>query len=108
MLSALYYYADIAYIGGGFGAGIHNTLEAAAFGLPVIFGPNYAKFKEAHDLIALKAGFSIADETALKEITDILINDEAFYIAASKEIRTYVEEHIGATQTIVEHITALL
>ena len=47
MLSALYQYGDIAYIGGGFGVGIHNTLEAAAFGLPVIFGPNYAKFNEA-------------------------------------------------------------
>src|SRR5665213_2214343 len=79
MLSSLYQYGDIAYIGGGFGAGIHNTLEAAAFGLPVIFGPNYAKFKEAHNLVKLQAGFSIADEAQLKAATGKLVNDEVFY-----------------------------
>jgi 3-deoxy-D-manno-octulosonic-acid transferase len=105
MLSSLYQYGDIAFIGGGFGAGIHNTLEAAAFGLPVIFGPNYSKFKEAHDLIALKAGFSISDESALKAITDKLINDEAFYDTASKKIAAYVKEHTGATATIIKRIT---
>jgi 3-deoxy-D-manno-octulosonic-acid transferase len=67
MLSSLYQYGDIAFIGGGFGAGIHNTLEAAAFGLPVIFGPNYDRFKEAKDLIAIGAGFSISDEASLKK-----------------------------------------
>ena len=66
MLSSLYQYGDIADIVGGFGVGIHNTLEAAAFGLPVIFGPNYSKFKEANDLVALEAGFSISNEEELK------------------------------------------
>lgn len=101
MLSFLYQYGDIAYIGGGFGAGIHNTLEAAAFGLPVIFGPNYSKFKEAKDLIALDAGFTVSSETELKQITAKLINDEGFYIAASLQTQKYVEEHTGATQTII-------
>lgn len=55
ILSSLYRYADVSYIGGGFGRGIHNTLEAACYGLPVIFGPNYHKFKEAKDLLALGA-----------------------------------------------------
>jgi 3-deoxy-D-manno-octulosonic-acid transferase len=104
MLSALYQYGKIAFIGGGFGAGIHNTLEAAAFGLPVIFGPNYSKFKEAHDLVELKAGFSITDEASLKVITNKLINDQQFYNEASKEIQNYVKEHTGATKTIIEYI----
>jgi len=107
MLSSLYQYGDIAYIGGGFGAGIHNTLEAAAFGLPVIFGPDYARFKEAHDVIALKAGFSISDEKGLKAITDKLINDQAFYDAARKKIAAYVQEHKGATMTIVKKIKSI-
>ncbi|HEY8780597.1 MAG TPA: glycosyltransferase N-terminal domain-containing protein [Mucilaginibacter sp.] len=104
MLSSLYQYGDIAYIGGGFGAGIHNTLEAAAFGLPVIFGPNYSKFKEANDLVALKAGFSINDENKLKIITDSLMNDEVFYNDARKKIQDYVKGGTGATKTIIEHI----
>jgi 3-deoxy-D-manno-octulosonic-acid transferase len=104
MLSSLYQYGDIAYIGGGFGAGIHNTLEAAAFGLPVIFGPEYSKFKEAHDLIALQAGFSIADEAGLKAITHSLISNQAFYNAASEKIKKYVKEHTGATAAIMSHI----
>ena len=107
MLSSLYAYGDIAYIGGGFGAGIHNTLEAAAFGLPVIFGPHYLKFNEARELIALKAGFSIGDETQLKGIVDTLIMDEAFYSTTRKKIYNYVQEHIGATKMIIDHIGPL-
>jgi 3-deoxy-D-manno-octulosonic-acid transferase len=106
MLSSLYQYGKIAFIGGGFGAGIHNTLEAAAFGLPVIFGPNYSKFKEAHDLVELKAGFSISDEAALKAVTSQLINDEQFYTEASKKTQLYVKEHTGATKTIIDYINS--
>ncbi len=105
MLSSLYHYGDIAYIGGGFGAGIHNTLEAAAFGLPVIFGPNYDKFIEANELIAIMAGFSVDDGTQLAGIADTLINDKAFYQTAAKKAGKYVEEHTGATKTILQHIT---
>ncbi|SDE55753.1 3-deoxy-D-manno-octulosonic-acid transferase [Mucilaginibacter pineti] len=101
MLSSLYAYGDIAYIGGGFGVGIHNTLEAAAFGLPVIFGPNYQKFNEARELISIKAGFSITNEAQLKGIVDILVTDEAFYNITSKKVREYVEENIGATEIIM-------
>ena len=108
MLSLLYQYADIAYIGGGFGAGIHNTLEAAAFGLPVIFGPNYEKFKEAHDLVALKAGFSIEDESGLKAITGVLVNDEAFYNLTCYKLKHYVKEHTGSTAAILNHINHTL
>jgi 3-deoxy-D-manno-octulosonic-acid transferase len=106
MLSSLYQYGDIAYIGGGFGAGIHNTLEAAAFGLPVIFGPNYSKFKEARDLINLNAGFTINDETGLEQITGKLINDFSFYATAHDVIKKYVAQHTGATNTILDFIKA--
>lgn len=104
MLSSLYQYGDIAYIGGGFGAGIHNTLEAAAFGLPVIFGPEYSKFKEAKDLISLHAGFSVSNEAELKNVTNNLVNNQTFYNDARRKIKAYVEEHTGATAIIVEHI----
>lgn len=108
MLSALYQYGDIAYIGGGFGAGIHNTLEAAAFGVPVIFGPNYSKFKEAHDLVALRAGFSVQDELQLKGIMETLVDDPAFCRIAGKKSKEYVSSHTGATKMIMETIKAEL
>jgi len=104
MLSSLYQYGDIAYIGGGFGAGIHNTLEAAAFGLPVIFGPNYTRFKEANDLVALRVGFSVTNGEQLSAIMETLVNDEAFYSAANKKILAYVKEHTGATKAILDQV----
>lgn len=104
MLSSLYQYGDMAFIGGGFGAGIHNTLEAAAFGLPVIFGPNYDRFKEAKDLIAIEAGFSINDEVSLLKVINDLVSDTAFYNKASKQAKDYVSSNIGATKTIINHI----
>src|SRR5699024_10009741 len=78
MLSSIYQYGEIAYIGGGFGAGVHNTLEAAAFGLPVIFGPNYDKFKEIKDLIRIKSGFCVTNAEDLKNISLHLINHKNY------------------------------
>lgn len=104
MLSALYQYAEVAYIGGGFGAGIHNTLEAAAFGLPVIFGPNYHKFREAKDLIALKAGISIGNIGELDQAAGLLMNDADYRDFAGKESGNYVANNIGATDTIARYI----
>jgi 3-deoxy-D-manno-octulosonic-acid transferase len=106
MLSSLYQYADIAYIGGGFGAGIHNTLEAAAFGMPVIFGPKYDKFKEAKDLIELNAAFSINTEAELLSTAGSLMDDEIFRYRTARTSKKYVEEHVGATETIVKYIKA--
>jgi 3-deoxy-D-manno-octulosonic-acid transferase len=106
MLSSLYQYADIAYIGGGFGAGIHNTLEAAAFGMPVIFGPKYDKFKEAKDLIELNAAFSISTEAELLTTAGSLLDDEIFRYRTARTSKKYVEEHVGATEAIVEYIKA--
>ncbi|MBK0377902.1 3-deoxy-D-manno-octulosonic acid transferase [Mucilaginibacter segetis] len=104
LLSSLYQFAAIAYIGGGFGAGIHNTLEAAAFGMPVIFGPKYNKFKEARDLVELNAGFSINNEAELLNIAGRLMTDEAFCTATAHIAKRYVNEHIGATDVILKYI----
>lgn len=104
MLSSLYQYGDIAYIGGGFGVGIHNTLEAAAFGLPVIFGPNYDRFKEAKDLIALKGGFNINNFDELKKIVSFLAEDNERRQAISEKIKEYVNDHTGATETIMDYL----
>ncbi len=100
LLSSLYQYGNMAYIGGGFGAGIHNTLEAAAFGLPIIFGPNYYKFNEAKDLITLGAAKSIANaDELLNAFKDFIINDFA-PIAA----KNYIKENKGATAKILSQI----
>jgi 3-deoxy-D-manno-octulosonic-acid transferase len=104
MLSSLYQYADIAYIGGGFGAGIHNTLEAAAFGMPVLFGPKYDKFKEARDLVQLKAGFSINGQQKLDAVAGLLMNNNEARYAAAAIAKNYVKEHVGATDAIMKYI----
>lgn len=104
MLSSLYQYGAIAYIGGGFGVGIHNTLEAAAFGIPVIFGPNYHKFNEAKALIALEAGFSISNEAELRTIIEKLTTDAAYYTASCQQAKQYVDTKKGATEKIVSFI----
>ena len=100
MLSSLYRYGKIAYIGGGFGAGIHNTLEAAAFGLPVIFGPKYAKFQEAKDLISIGAAQSISSEgSLLSAFEHFKMNENAATAAAD-----YVAKMKGATDMIINLI----
>ncbi len=104
MLSSLYQYADVAFIGGGFGVGIHNTLEAAAFGLPVIFGPKYDKFKEAKDLISIKGGYSINDEPELKATVAYITEDIQRYNETCQIVKDYVKQNTGATQTIADHI----
>ena len=105
LLSSLYAYGTIAYIGGGFGNGIHNTLEAAAFSLPVIFGPNYQKFQEAKDLIELKAGFSISNQAELNDCFKLLLQSDT-HKEAGKQAKAYVDEHTGATAQIIEKIIA--
>ncbi len=104
LLSSLYAFGTIAYIGGGFGKGIHNTLEAAAFGLPVIFGPNYQKFQEAKDLIELKAGFSISNQAELNDCFKLLQADTEN--SAGAKAKAYVDSHTGATVQILEKIIA--
>ncbi|MES2651923.1 MAG: glycosyltransferase N-terminal domain-containing protein [Bacteroidota bacterium] len=100
MLSSLYQYATVAYIGGGFGTGIHNTLEAAAFGLPIIFGPKYEKFQEAKDLIAIGAAKSITNEAELLSSFEYFKANEK----ASVDAKNYVTDKKGATEMIVSKI----
>lgn len=103
MLSSLYQYARIAYIGGGFGVGIHNTLEAAAYGIPVIFGPNFQKFLEAKALIRNGGGHSIDNLDELRTIIKKL-NYPELYERASNASRDYVAHNKGATRVILEHL----
>lgn len=105
MLSSLYAYGKIAYIGGGFGAGIHNTLEAATYGMPVIFGPKHAKFQEAIDLIELGAGFSISNSSTLIELMTAFGNPEKLEVV-SRTTAAYVREKAGATQIIMKYFAS--
>ena len=101
MLSSLYKYATLAYVGGGFGKGIHNTVEAAIYGIPVVFGPKYEKFREAHDLIACKGGFSIKRYDELSETLDMLFENPKKYGANAQQ---YVNTELGASQIIYDAI----
>jgi len=104
LLSSIYRYGDIAYIGGGFGVGIHNILEAATFGLPVIFGPNYKKFKEAVDLISEGGAFSVSNATELRDALDKLIDDRDERQKASQFCNNYVAKNVGSTKHIVKKV----
>lgn len=108
LLSKLYKYADITYVGGGFGTGIHNTLEAAAWGKPVIFGPNYQRFAEAHGLIEAGAGFSVKDAEELGSVLQRFTSDPVAVRTASEAASRYVLEQTGATQRVVLTVLATL
>lgn len=103
-LSKLYRYADIAYIGGGFGKGIHNILEAAAYGVPVIIGPNYARFKEACDLVRHKGAYTVQNQEDLYKICSKLLTDDALWQKSSEICANYVQEQKGATEIIIKHV----
>ncbi|MDF3078809.1 MAG: 3-deoxy-D-manno-octulosonic acid transferase [Sphingobacteriaceae bacterium] len=103
MLSSLYRYGQIAYIGGGFGVGIHNTLEAAAFSKPVIFGPNYQRFREAVELLELGGTFTIKSEEDLQNAMQLL-QDESYRSEAGAKAGDYVSKRTGATEKIVRYI----
>jgi 3-deoxy-D-manno-octulosonic-acid transferase len=103
MLSTIYSYGRLAYIGGGFGSGIHNTLEPIAFGLPVVFGLKYKKFAEAVNLVETGGGFAIADANAFKKVMIDLILEKDYGVA-SAAAKNYVETNKGATAKIVEFI----
>ena len=101
-LSSLYKYGNIAYIGGGFGKGIHNILEAATYGLPVIFGPNYNKFLEAVEMIEKKAAWSVSTCNELSDVLENFLKDKKFLETCSERARNYVKSKLGATQVIVD------
>lgn len=104
LLASVYRYATWSYIGGGFGVGIHNTLEAATFGLPVAFGPNYQKFKEARDLVTLGAAQSIQNYEELRDWFIPLRDNENHLKQTSHIAKDYTTKHQGATDIIVRTV----
>jgi 3-deoxy-D-manno-octulosonic-acid transferase len=104
MLSSAYRYACIAAIGGGFGKGIHNILEPACWGIPVLFGPNHGKFKEAVDLIQAGGARSFTRYDEFKTILDEWLTNDEFYKTSSEIAEKYVIEHTGATKIILKQI----
>ena len=101
MLSSAYRYAGIAVVGGGFGKGIHNVLEPACWGIPVMFGPNYGKFREAVDLIALGGARCFSSYDEFEAAFESLTGDNEFYRKAAESAGRYVRENAGATSKIM-------
>lgn len=101
LLSSIYRYADVAYIGGGFGDGIHNTLEAAVWDVPVFFGPNNKKFMEARGLQTAKGGFEITGYDDFRAAMQAFIADVSWMQEAGRNAGDYVRSHAGATGTII-------
>lgn len=108
LLTKIYRYADIAYVGGGFKTGLHNVLEPATFGVPVVIGNKYDKFKEAKDLVELQACFSIQNQKEMDEIFDRLLTDETFRVSAGESAGTYIQKNQGATEKIMDYINTIL
>jgi 3-deoxy-D-manno-octulosonic-acid transferase len=105
LLSTIYRYADVAFVGGGFGAGIHNILEATAFGVPTVFGTNHYKFPEAKELIDIGAAFSISNENDLNIVLDsLLFNDEKMKSIFTLN-KNFVQNRAGATGKIMKAIS---
>lgn len=104
LLSSIYRYADVAYIGGGFGVGIHNTLEAAIYNIPVLFGPNYQRFQEAVELHRRGIAYPISQGQELQELLEKLFSTEELRAKIAEKCRVFMQENIGATQKIVERL----
>lgn len=105
ILTKIYSYSDIAYVGGGFGnPGVHNILEPATFGVPVVIGPNYSHFAEATALVNIEGCISIQNQTQLNEAFDLLLHNEDERLEKGHICSTFVQMNKGATQTIMNHI----
>jgi len=107
MLSAVYKKADVAYVGGGFGKGIHNTLEPAAFYIPVIFGPRHKQFQEANDLLAAGGGFTVSQKEEVQVLLKSLIGNRLFRHTAGQAAGNYVRQKSGATARVLEEIATI-
>ena len=104
LLSSIYRYADVTYVGGGFGVGIHNTLEAAVWGVPVIFGPNNQKFQEAQGLKAQGGGFEITGYEDFERLMKRFETDAEFLSTAGQQAGAYVSRQSGATRKILSDL----
>lgn len=104
LLSSIYHYGTVAYVGGGFGAGIHNVLEAAVWGIPVIFGPENKHFQEAQELIAAQGGLEITDPRTFDAVMGRLTHDNDFRARSGGQAQEYVKGKAGAMRRIMESI----
>ena len=104
LLSSIYRYGEISYIGGGFGVGIHNVLEAAVYGIPVIFGPNNKKFREAQHLLANKGGFEINGYEDFEQLMNKFLTDEAYLKQSGQAAGNYVKGNAGAMEKIMKRV----
>ena len=104
LLSSMYTYANIAYIGGGFGKGIHNTLEAATFGMPIFIGPNNENFQEANDLKALGAAIEISSAQEMIAQCDLLLTRQNKWDELKQKSSNYVQNRVGATDKIYQMV----
>lgn len=102
LLSSAYRYADIAYVGGGFGAGLHNINEAAVYGIPVVYGPNNSRFIEAGELASAGGGFPVGDSAALAATLSELVGDTAKRREAGEKAAAYIRSRLGATTRILD------
>ncbi|GAA3960232.1 3-deoxy-D-manno-octulosonic acid transferase [Hymenobacter antarcticus] len=107
LLSQLYRFGEYAYIGGAFGKGLHNTLEAAAFGLPLFFGPTYTKFQEAVELVAMKGAFPVHNAAELEAAFTYLWNHDDARLRLQDTILDYVHDQAGATRIIMAALRGL-
>jgi len=108
ILTKVYSYADVAYVGGAFKTGLHNILEPASYGVPVVIGSEYSKFKEALDLVSLGGCVSVKDIVMLQKALDRMYRDTAYRKELGNINKKYVESHKGATQKIKNYIDTLL
>jgi 3-deoxy-D-manno-octulosonic-acid transferase len=106
LLSQLYRFGHFAYIGGAFGKGLHNTLEAAAYGLPLFFGPTYHKFQEAKDLVAMGCAFPITSAEELLAAFGRLFHEEEARLKVQDLSLDYVHDHSGATNKIMHWLSS--
>lgn len=104
LLSTIYRYGEIAYVGGGFGVGIHNVPEAAVWGVPVLFGPNNKRFQEAQDLLTCKGSFEVTDYDSFNTIISRLISDDKFRHQCGEASANYVKSRSGATDIIMKSV----
>ena len=109
MLSKLYRYGEFAFVGGAFGKGLHNILEAACYGIPIFFGnKNYDKYKEANDLIMRGGAFEVSGYADLKANYELMIDRPENFLLACEVTRSYVEENLGATKKIMDYCVPIL
>lgn len=104
LLSSIYRYGEISYVGGGFGVGIHNVLEAAVYGIPVIFGPKNKKFREARHLLEQKGGFEIRNSQDFETLMNRFLSDKAYLQSSGKAAGDYVKNNSGALEKIMEYM----